>query len=95
MIGCKPSETPMDATVKLGTLDNGTPVDKGRYQRLVRKLIYLSHTRPDISFVGSTMSQFMNSPTEEHMDAIYRIIKYLEMTPGLSTDTNLAGSVTD
>ncbi|RHN66955.1 putative RNA-directed DNA polymerase [Medicago truncatula] len=85
----------MDATVKLGTLDNGTLVDKGRYQRLVGKLIYLSHTRPDISFVVCTMSQFMNSPTEEHMDAIYRIVKYLEMTPGLSTDTNWAGSVTD
>ncbi|KEH33787.1 cysteine-rich RLK (receptor-like kinase) protein, putative [Medicago truncatula] len=84
----------MDATVKLGTLDNGTLVDKGRYQRLVGKLIYLSHTRPDISFVVCTMSQFMNSPTEEHMDAIYRIVKYLEMTPGLSTDTNWAGYCT-
>lgn len=109
MLGCKPSETPMDATAKLGNLDKDTPVDKGRYQRLVGKLIYLSHTRPDISFAVSTMSQFMNCPTEEHMEAVYRILRYLKMTPGqglffqrsanrgieIFTDADWAGSVTD
>ncbi|PNX67846.1 putative copia-type protein, partial [Trifolium pratense] len=44
----------MEATMKLDNFDKGTPVDKGRYQRLVGKLIYLSHTRPDISFARST-----------------------------------------
>jgi hypothetical protein len=109
MLGCKPSETPMDATVKLGNFEKGTPVDKGRYQRLVGKLIYLSHTRPDISFAVSTVSQFMNCPTEEHMEALYRILRYLKMTPGqglffqkstsreieIFTDADWAGSVTD
>ena len=50
MLECKPAETPMDYTVKLGMIENGAPVDKGRYQRLVGKLIYLSHTRPNIGF---------------------------------------------
>nr|CAN62019.1 hypothetical protein VITISV_019561 [Vitis vinifera] len=50
MLGCKPAETPMDTTVKLEESDGSAPVDKGRYQRLVGKLIYLSHTRPDIGF---------------------------------------------
>lgn len=27
MLGCKPSETPMDTTLRLGNQDNGTPVD--------------------------------------------------------------------
>lgn len=56
MLMCKPVETPMDAAVKLGSKENGTPVDKGRYQRLVGKLIYLSHTRPYISFVVSMVN---------------------------------------
>ena len=43
MMGCKPADTPMDYTTKLGSAENSTPVDKGRYQRLVGKLIYLSH----------------------------------------------------
>ena len=55
-------------------------VDKGRYQRLVSKLIYLSHTRPDIAFVVSQVSQHMDSPIEDHME-VYRILRYLITTP--------------
>ncbi|RVX23040.1 Retrovirus-related Pol polyprotein from transposon TNT 1-94 [Vitis vinifera] len=55
---------------------------QGRYQRLVGRLIYLSDTRPDIGFAVSAISQFMHSPTEEHMEAVYRILRYLKMTPG-------------
>ncbi|RVW61892.1 Retrovirus-related Pol polyprotein from transposon TNT 1-94 [Vitis vinifera] len=68
MLGCKPAETPMDTTVKLEESDGSAPVDKGRYQRLVGKLIYLSHTRPDIGFSVSVVSQFMNNPTEKTHD---------------------------
>ncbi|RVW52456.1 Retrovirus-related Pol polyprotein from transposon RE1 [Vitis vinifera] len=82
MLGCKPAETPMDTTVKLEESDGSAPVDKGRYQRLVGKLIYLSHTRPDIGFFVSVVSQFMNNPTEKHMTAVIRILRYLKMTPG-------------
>ncbi|RVW34515.1 Retrovirus-related Pol polyprotein from transposon RE1 [Vitis vinifera] len=53
MLGCKPIDTPMDSQKKLGIEKESTPVDKGRYQRLVGRLIYLSHTRPDIGFAVS------------------------------------------
>nr|CAN66727.1 hypothetical protein VITISV_041956 [Vitis vinifera] len=82
MLGCKPIDTPMDSQKKLGIEKESTPVDRGRYQRLVGHLIYLSHTWPDIGFAMSVVSQFMHSPTEEHMEAVYRILKYLKMTPG-------------
>ncbi|RVX20036.1 Retrovirus-related Pol polyprotein from transposon RE2 [Vitis vinifera] len=109
MLGCKPAETPMDTTVKLEESDGSAPVDKGRYQRLVGKLIYLSHTRPDIGFSVSVVSQFMNNPTEKHMTAVIRILRYLKMTPGkglffqrttkkeieIFSDADWAGSVTD
>ncbi|RVW48104.1 Retrovirus-related Pol polyprotein from transposon RE1 [Vitis vinifera] len=71
-----------DSQKKLGIEKESTPVDRGRYQRLVGRLIYLSHTRPDIGFAVSAVSQFMHSPTEEHMEAVYRILRYLKMTPG-------------
>ncbi|RVW20455.1 Retrovirus-related Pol polyprotein from transposon RE1 [Vitis vinifera] len=109
MLGCKPAETPMDTTVKLEESDGSAPVDKGRYQRLVGKLIYLSHTRPDIGFSVSVVSQFMNNPTEKHMTAVIRILRYLKMTSGkglffqrttkkeieIFSDADWAGSVTD
>ncbi|KAI9162582.1 hypothetical protein LWI28_028704 [Acer negundo] len=109
MLECKPAETPMDHTIKLGTIEGSAPVDKGRYQRLVGKLIYLSLTRPDIGFSVSKVSQFMNKPTEEHQDAVFRILRYLKMTPGkglyfkrctnrdveIFSDADWAGSATD
>ena len=41
MIGSKPIATPIDPNVKLNDHE-GELVDKGRYQRLVGRLIYLS-----------------------------------------------------
>ena len=46
------------------------------------RLIYLSHTRPDIAYAVSVVSQFMHSPSEAHMDAVTRILRYLKMAPG-------------
>ncbi|KAF7808226.1 sacsin isoform X2 [Senna tora] len=109
MLGCKPADTPMDPYNKIGAKKDFDPVDKGRYQRLVGKLIYLSHTRPDISFAVSSVSQYMHNPTEEHQEAVDRILRYLKMTPGkgllfkrgssrsvdVFSDADWAGSLTD
>ena len=106
--GCRPADTPMDPNVKLWEKGD-TPVDKGRYQRLVGKLIYLAHTRPDIAFPVSVVSQFMHAPYEEHLDAVYRILRYLKAAPGkglffgktndrdvaIFTDADWAGPITD
>ena len=60
--GCRPADTPIDSNVKLGDREKDEVVDTSRYQRLVGKLIYLFHTRPDIAFAISRVSQFMHSP---------------------------------
>lgn len=57
-------------------------VNKENYQKLVGKLIYLSQTRPNIAFVVGVVSQFMHNPNEDHMNAIFRILKYLKGTLG-------------
>ena len=41
-------------------------------------LIYLSHTRPDIAYVVSVVSQFMHSPSVDHIMAVMRILAYLK-----------------
>lgn len=82
MLGCRPVDTPMDPVKKIGDRESGTPVDTGRYQHLVAKLIYLSHTRLDIAFAISVVSQYMHAPCEEHLEVVCRILKYLEGTPG-------------
>jgi Reverse transcriptase (RNA-dependent DNA polymerase) len=70
MLGCKPAVTPIEQNTRLGA-EAGEPVDQERYQRLVGRLIYLSHTRADISFAVSVVSRYMYDPREGHMDAVY------------------------
>ena len=80
MLGCKPSDNPIEAVKR--TRDIGKPVEKERYQRSVGKLIYLSHTRPEIAFAVSVISQHMHSPKETHLEAVYKILRYLKGSPG-------------
>lgn len=82
MLGCKIADTLMESNYKIELKNDCAPVDKGRYQCLIGKLIYLSHTILNIGFSVSVKSQFMNNPKEEHLEAVYRLLKYLKMTPG-------------
>ncbi|CAN6710086.1 unnamed protein product [Malus baccata var. baccata] len=109
MLGCKPVDTPIVEKHYLGIYPDQEPVDKGRYQRLVGRLIYLAHTRPDIAYAVSVVSQFMHSPSVDHMAAVMRILAYLKSAPGKGilyknsghlriegfTDADWAGDVTD
>lgn len=81
MMGCKPIDTPRDTNIKLDNKEDDQPVDKGQYQRLIGKLIYLAHTQPGIAFAVSCINQFMHSPSKSHLDVAYQILKYLKGTP--------------
>ncbi|KAA3484109.1 Retrovirus-related Pol polyprotein from transposon TNT 1-94 [Gossypium australe] len=52
MLGCKPAELPIESNHKLEA-EIDEMVDKGRYQRLVGRMIYVAHTRPDIAYAVS------------------------------------------
>lgn len=45
-----------------------------------RSLEYLTHTRPNISFIVNRLSQFMQHPTTTHGQMIKRALRYLEHT---------------
>lgn len=52
------------------------------YQKLIGKLIYLSHTRPDIAYAVNVVSQFMYHPKEAYLQVVCRILQYLKGSPG-------------
>ena len=59
MMGSKPVDTPMDLNTKFGRDDGEDFTNIGRHRRLVGKLIYLTVTRPYITFSVGVASQFM------------------------------------
>ncbi|XP_026429868.1 uncharacterized protein LOC113326336 [Papaver somniferum] len=82
MLGCEPIGSPMEQNHGLEECSDQIPTDKGQYQRLVGRLIYVSHTRPDISYIVSVVRRFMHNPGQQHMDAVIRILRYLKSAPG-------------
>jgi hypothetical protein len=46
------------------------------------KLVYLTVTRPDISYSVSQVSKFMHAPRTPHLEVIMKILRYLKGTPG-------------
>ena len=66
------------------TLSEEEPrIEINSYQKLIGKLLYLSHTRPNICYVVNVLSQFMHSPRNSHFQAANRVLKYLKGTAGL------------
>ncbi|RVW28177.1 Retrovirus-related Pol polyprotein from transposon TNT 1-94 [Vitis vinifera] len=53
MSGCQPVNTPIEEGLKLCVEPNQVSTDKGIYQRLVGRLMYLAHIRPDLAYALS------------------------------------------
>ena len=45
---------------------------------MVGRVIYLSHTRPEIAYAISLVSQFMRNPSEVLMEATLQVLRYLK-----------------
>lgn len=79
-----PLKLPMDIHLRLKA-DTGTFLrDPHPYQRLLGKLIYLTITCPDIAFSVHILTQFMQHPTADHMDAAIKLLRYINSNPGQS-----------
>jgi hypothetical protein len=82
LLGSKPVTTPSDPSVKLHADSSHALEDISSYRRLVRRLLYLNATRPDITFISQQLSQFLSAPTTCHCNAATRVIRYLKSCPG-------------
>lgn len=92
-LGAKPAIVPIEQNHKLAlSTDRGMEYPE-RYRRLVGRLIYLTITRPELSYAVHTLAQFMQDPRVNHWDAALRVVRYLKGRPGqgilLHSDSNL------
>ena len=51
------------------------------YRRLVGRLLYLTTTRPNITFATQQLSQFMTRPTMQHYKGAMKVVRYLKGSP--------------
>ncbi|KAL5544927.1 hypothetical protein UlMin_008711 [Ulmus minor] len=82
LLGAKPAKFPMEQNLKLDPSVGDLLENPTHYRRLIGKLLYLTITRPEISFSVNTLSQFMQEPRKPHLEAIHRILRYLKGSPG-------------
>lgn len=95
-LGCKPAATPLEQGHQLANpkLDSPVLANPRQYRRLVGRLIYLCHTRPELSYAVHILTQFMQVPKEAHWDAALRVVRYLKGSIGqgilLKSDPDLS-----
>ncbi|CAA7399831.1 unnamed protein product [Spirodela intermedia] len=97
---CKPIVILVDINVKLEAGGDSPPVNKESFQRLIGKLIYLNHSKSDVAYAVSSLSQFMNDPRENSLTGSILYSGIFEEYCGDSTveiysDVDYAGSVHD
>jgi hypothetical protein len=73
-------DTPMELHVKLRKEEGDLLADPSLYRKLVGSLVYLTITRPDVSFAVKQVSQFLQTPRHLHLTAVRRIIRYVHGT---------------
>ncbi|GJZ46951.1 retrovirus-related pol polyprotein from transposon TNT 1-94 [Tanacetum coccineum] len=75
-----PVDTPMVEKSKLDEDTQGKAVDPTHYRGMVGTLMYLTASRPDLTFVVCMCAWYQAKPTKKHLHALNKIFKYLRGT---------------
>ncbi|XP_062098605.1 secreted RxLR effector protein 161-like [Humulus lupulus] len=70
----------MEANAKLCAHEGKDLQDGAMYRQLVGSLIYLTLTRPDISYAVGVASRYMQQPKNPHLEAVRRMLRYVKDT---------------
>ncbi|XP_022891686.1 uncharacterized protein LOC111406507 [Olea europaea var. sylvestris] len=81
-LDCKPINSPMEPRSALNIHEGDLIPDASHYRRLIGKLIYLTLSRPDITFVVHKLSQYMSQPRMPHLKVVHNLLRYLKGNPG-------------
>lgn len=88
MLGCKPVKIHLDPSQKVnkeGLVKNDVLLNNiTEYRKLIGNLIYLTVTRPNMSYTVLALSQFMHSPRKSHLEIALRLLRYIKFSPGTS-----------
>nr|GEW75164.1 hypothetical protein [Tanacetum cinerariifolium] len=83
MENCDTVPTPMVEQSKLKLDLIGKTVDHTDYRSMIRSLMYVTSSRPDIMFATCMCVRYPENPNEHHVSAVKRIFRYLKGTINL------------
>ena len=72
----------MDPNLKLSKEDGDLLDYPFRYKRMSGKLLHLTITKPDLSYLVNRLNQFLANPLVPHLQVPYHVIKYIKSTVG-------------
>ncbi|CAL1360644.1 unnamed protein product [Linum trigynum] len=81
-LDAKDCKSPLDPKVKLKAKQVKPLDDPEVYRRLIGRLHYLTTTRPDLTFPMQQLSQFQKEPYTDHLQAAFRVLRYIKGSPG-------------
>jgi hypothetical protein len=82
MEDCNGVGSPIVPGCRLTKNDGGKAADASEYKQMVGCLMYLLASRPDLAYSVCLVARFMDRPTEIHVAAVKRIMRYLKGTLG-------------
>ncbi|GKF83709.1 uncharacterized mitochondrial protein-like protein, partial [Tanacetum coccineum] len=74
----KTASTPIETNRALLKDEEAEDVDVHLYRSMIRSLMYLTTSRPDIMFVVCACARFQVTPKVSHLHAMKRIFRYLK-----------------
>src|SRR4030042_2222587 len=84
--------TPAATHLKLAKDEKGVAIDQSLYRSMIGNLLYLTASRPDITFAVGGCAKYQSEPKTSHLDQVKRILKYINGTSDygilFSLDTN-------
>ncbi|CAL9007313.1 unnamed protein product [Prunus brigantina] len=78
MEDCNSVQNPIVPGTNLNNDVGGEGVNNTHFKQILGSLMYLIATRPDLMFVVSLISRYMESPTELHYQTAERVLRYLK-----------------
>ncbi|GJS15877.1 putative ribonuclease H-like domain-containing protein [Tanacetum coccineum] len=82
-LGLQTTSTPMEPNKALVKDEEADSVDVHLYRSMIRSLMYLTASRPDITFAVCACARFQVTPKTSHLHAVKRIFRYLKGQPKL------------
>ncbi|MCH99828.1 copia-type polyprotein, partial [Trifolium medium] len=80
MLNCNAVQCPTVPGCKLTKEGGGENVDVTRFKQIIGRLMHLTATRPNIMFAVCLISRYMEKPTDVHLLAAKKVLRYVKGT---------------